>query len=156
MTFPSSGNDVLDGVLADLAAESEPLDDLVAPLDEQGWATATPAEGWDIKHQVLAAGAAASGADLLERWRRSRETLREVLATYPAGERLPWFGPPDAAQTVTGPAYEFALLVTQRRHRADTDLVATGADAGRWLEIAQAFAGPPGGGRRPAAQGGAR
>ena len=60
-------------------------------------------------------------------------------------------GPEGAAQTVVGSAYDFCLLVTQRRHRADTDLVATGADAERWLGIAQAFAGPPGAGRAPGA-----
>jgi len=32
-------------------------------------------------------------------------------------------------------------------HRADTGLVAVGADASRWLDIAQCFAGPPGEGR---------
>ena len=48
---------------------------------------------------------------------------------------------------MTGSAYDFCLLVTQRVHRDDTDLVATGADADRWLDIAQAFAGPPGPGR---------
>jgi hypothetical protein len=34
-------------------------------------------------------------------------------------------------------------------HREDTDLVAVGEDAERWLGIAQAFAGPPGEGRTP-------
>ncbi|NIH84074.1 TIGR03084 family metal-binding protein [Amycolatopsis granulosa] len=58
------------------------------------------------------------------------------------------FGPPDAAQRVTGSALGFCLIVTQRRHPADTDVVAVGADARKWLEIAQAFAGPPGSGRR--------
>ena len=58
-------------------------------------------------------------------------------------------GPEDAAQTLTGSAGDFCRLVTQRVHRADTDLVATGADADRWLDIAQAFAGPPGEGRAP-------
>ena len=48
-----------------------------------------------------------------------------------------------------GSAYDFCLLVTQRIHRDDTDLVATGADAEHWLTIAQAFAGPPGEGRTP-------
>lgn len=66
----------------------------------------------------------------------------------PSGERWEW-GPADAAQSVTGPAYDFCLLVTHRRHRDDLDLVATGADADRWLDIAQAFAGPPGEGRAP-------
>ena len=44
--------------------------------------------------------------------------------------------------------WDFCLLVTQRVHRDDTDLVATGADAARWLTIAQAFAGPAGEGGR--------
>ncbi|WP_225801123.1 TIGR03084 family metal-binding protein [Streptomyces sp. NK15101] len=57
------------------------------------------------------------------------------------------YGPEDAAQRVTGPALDFCLLVTQRLHRDDTALVAEGEDAERWLGIAQAFAGPAGGGR---------
>jgi uncharacterized protein (TIGR03084 family) len=59
------------------------------------------------------------------------------------------WGPEDAAQTLTGSAGDFCRLVTQRVHRADTDLVATGADVDRWLDIAQAFAGQPGEGRAP-------
>lgn len=59
------------------------------------------------------------------------------------------WGPEDAAQTLTGSAGDFCRLVTQRVHRADTDLVATGADVDRWLDIAQAFAGRPGEGRAP-------
>ncbi|WP_243060568.1 TIGR03084 family metal-binding protein [Nocardioides sp. SR21] len=64
----------------------------------------------------------------------------------PSGDVWSW-GPEDAAQTVTGSAYDFCLLVTQRVHRDDTDLVAVGADAEKWLTIAQAFAGPAGEGR---------
>ncbi|CAM5482577.1 TIGR03084 family metal-binding protein [Streptomyces pharetrae] len=64
----------------------------------------------------------------------------------PAGER--WaYGPEDASQRVTGPALDFCLLVTQRANRADLALRAAGPDADRWLDIAQAFAGPPGAGR---------
>jgi uncharacterized protein (TIGR03084 family) len=70
----------------------------------------------------------------------------------PSGEMWTW-GPADAAQRVTGPALDFCLLVTQRRHRADLALAAAGPDAERWLEIAQAFAGPPGAGREPGAAG---
>jgi uncharacterized protein (TIGR03084 family) len=66
----------------------------------------------------------------------------------PSGDVWSW-GPEDAAQTVTGSAGDFCRLVTQRLHRADTDLVATGADVDRWLDIAQAFAGQPGEGRAP-------
>lgn len=255
----------LDDVLADLAAESSALDRVVSGLTDEQWRTATPAEGWDIAHQiahlawtdeaaVLAAsdkvgwdlvvlsaiddptgfvdraaehGAADAGAGLLARWRHARATLAEALTSIPAGERMPWFGPPmsptsmatarfmetwahgldvtdalgltveptdrirnvahigvrtrnyaflaneldppadefrieltspsgevwswgpeDAAQTVTGSAYDFCLLVTQRRHREDTDLVAVGDQAEQWLGIAQCFAGPAGKGRQ--------
>ncbi|WP_409471325.1 TIGR03084 family metal-binding protein [Streptomyces sp. HC307] len=59
------------------------------------------------------------------------------------------YGSEDAAQRVTGPALDFCLLVTQRAHRTDLALRAEGSDADRWLDIAQAFAGPPGTGRPP-------
>jgi uncharacterized protein (TIGR03084 family) len=66
----------------------------------------------------------------------------------PDGELWTW-GPQDAAQRVTGPALDFCLLATQRRHRSDLALTAHGDDAEIWLGIAQAFAGPPGQGRQP-------
>jgi uncharacterized protein (TIGR03084 family) len=69
-----------------------------------------------------------------------------VELTAPSGPVWTW-GPDDAAQRVTGPALDFALLVTQRRHRDDLAVVAEGADADHWLDIAQAFAGPPAPGR---------
>jgi enediyne biosynthesis protein E11 len=58
-------------------------------------------------------------------------------------------GPADAADRVTGPAVDFCLLVTRRRHRDDLSLVASGPAAGRWLDIAQAYRGAPGPGRAP-------
>jgi uncharacterized protein (TIGR03084 family) len=64
----------------------------------------------------------------------------------PGGDRWTW-GPPEASDRVTGPALDFCLLVTQRRHRDDLAVAAVGAQADRWLDIAQAFAGPPGAGR---------
>ncbi|AWW38989.1 MULTISPECIES: TIGR03084 family metal-binding protein [Streptomyces] len=71
-----------------------------------------------------------------------------VELVAPSGEV--WgHGPEDAAQRVTGTAVDFCLLVTRRAHRADLAVEATGADADRWLDIAQAFAGPPGTGREP-------
>jgi uncharacterized protein (TIGR03084 family) len=75
------------------------------------------------------------------------EEFRVELAA-PSGAAWTW-GPEGATQSVVGSAVDFCLLVTQRRHRADTDLVAVGADADRWLDVAQAFAGPPGAGRAP-------
>lgn len=62
------------------------------------------------------------------------------------------YGPEDATDRVTGPALDFCLLVTQRANRADLSLRAEGADADRWLDLAQAFAGPPGAGRPPKAE----
>jgi len=259
-------SDLLDQVLTDLAQEGAALDELVAPLDEAGWRTPTPAVGWDVATQVVhlawtdevavfaatdkvawdevvteaiadpegfvdaeaIGGAKASPGEILERWRAARAALQEVLRAYPAGDRIPWFGPPmspvsmgtarfmetwahsldvaealgvtpeptdrirhvahlgvrtrnyaysvhsleppaddfrielrapsgelwewgpvEAEQSVRGSAYDFCLRVTQRRHRDDLDLVATGPDANQWLDIAQAFAGPAGEGRKP-------
>jgi uncharacterized protein (TIGR03084 family) len=71
-----------------------------------------------------------------------------VELTGPDNQSWTW-GPEDAAQRVTGPALDFCLLVTQRRHRDDLAIETTGDDAAHWLSIAQAFAGPPGPGRKP-------
>lgn len=72
-----------------------------------------------------------------------------VELVAPSGNGMWTYGPQDAAQRVTGPALDFCLLVTQRANRADLALRAQGPDADRWLDIAQAFAGPPGAGRPP-------
>ncbi len=66
-----------------------------------------------------------------------------VELTAPDGGLWAW-GPEDAAQRVSGSALDFCYLVTQRRPRAELDVTADGADAEKWLGIAQAFAGPPG------------
>jgi uncharacterized protein (TIGR03084 family) len=65
-----------------------------------------------------------------------------------SGEVWTW-GPEDTSNVVRGSALDLALVVTQRRPRDDTDLVAEGAVADEWLSIAQAFAGPAGAGRKP-------
>ncbi|MGB3442429.1 MAG: TIGR03084 family metal-binding protein [Actinophytocola sp.] len=68
--------------------------------------------------------------------------------TAPSGDT--WtFGPAEAEQKITGPAEDLCLLATRRRHRDDLALTATGADAEAWLDIAQAYRGPAGEGRRP-------
>ncbi|MFF5705858.1 TIGR03084 family metal-binding protein [Streptomyces sp. NPDC012794] len=72
-----------------------------------------------------------------------------IELTAPDGDVVWTYGPADAPQRITGPALDFCLLVTQRAHRADLGLTATGPDADRWLGIAQAFAGPAGPGREP-------
>ncbi|WP_373202547.1 TIGR03084 family metal-binding protein [Mycobacterium marinum] len=251
-------------IVADLEAESDDLDALVAPLAPQRWSELTPAPGWSIAHQIAhllwtdrvaltavtdeagfadvltAAAANPAGfvdegaeelaamppAELLSDWRLTRGRLHEALLDVADGRKLPWFGPPmsaasmatarlmetwahgldvadalgvtrpatdrlrsiahlgvrtrdyayfvnnlappteqflvelrgpggdlwswgpaDAAQRVTGPAEDFCFLVTQRRPLSSLHLTATGEDARQWLQIAQAFAGPPGEGR---------
>jgi uncharacterized protein (TIGR03084 family) len=71
-----------------------------------------------------------------------------VALTAPSGAIWTW-GPADAADRVSGSALDFCLLVTQRRHRDDLALAVAGQAAREWIAIAQAFAGPPGGGRHP-------
>ena len=58
-------------------------------------------------------------------------------------------GPDEAEDVVTGHALEFCLVLTRRRHVADTDLKARGAAAEEWLRVGQTYAGGPGEGRRP-------
>ncbi len=70
----------------------------------------------------------------------------DVVLDAPDGTSWTW-GPGDAPDRVSGPAIDFCLVVTQRRHRDDTALVVEGDAAEEWIAIAQAFAGAPGPGR---------
>jgi uncharacterized protein (TIGR03084 family) len=68
--------------------------------------------------------------------------------TGPSG--IVWeFGPADAENRITGPGVDFCMLVTRRRNRADLAIQATGAEADKWLDIAQSYRGSPGQGREP-------
>lgn len=71
-----------------------------------------------------------------------------VALDAPGDECWEW-GDPASTDRVTGPALDFCLVVTQRRHLDDTSLVIEGPIAAEWMAIAQAFAGPPGNGRAP-------
>ena len=252
-------------LFADLAAEGDDLDALVADLPARDWQRPTAAPGWSVAHQVAhlswtdgvailsatdpdefaarlqsalsasatfvddiaAEGAAMAPAELLDRWRAGRKAMVDALVAVPRGHKLPWFGPPmaagsmatarimetwahgqdivdglgltrqptarlrhvahigvrtvgfafavhdlpvptesfrfelagpngetwtwgepGAANRVTGPALDFCLLVTQRRHPDDLNLTTAGDQARQWLPIAQAFAGLPGDGRK--------
>jgi uncharacterized protein (TIGR03084 family) len=75
------------------------------------------------------------------------QAIRVVLSS-PSGELWAW-GPDDAENVVSGSALDFCLVVTQRRNRADTGLEIQGDIADQWIEIAQAFAGPPADGPAP-------
>ena len=59
------------------------------------------------------------------------------------------WGDSTAANVVRGSAIDFCLVVTQRRHVTDTSLLVQGETAKAWMDVAQAFAGPPGFGREP-------
>lgn len=66
-----------------------------------------------------------------------------VLLDAPSGET--WeYGPEDAEERIAGSAEDFCLVLVRRRHVDDTTLVVTGNVAREWLEIGQAYAGPPG------------
>jgi uncharacterized protein (TIGR03084 family) len=248
--------------------EQKELDAVVANLDEAGWATMTPARGWDIKEQIrhlayyenranLAAskpedfkrwfdemrqdpstmiklaettGKELTAGETLKWWREERKALLEILKKMDRKKRLQWYGPdlsamsfatarlmetwahgqdivdaltirrkptdrlrhiahlgvstfgwsytnrnlkvpdtqvrveltapsgdiwswgPEAAKDrVRGLAEDFCLVVVQRRHVADTDLIVRGETAKQWMSIAQAYAGLPTEGREPGA-----
>jgi uncharacterized protein (TIGR03084 family) len=66
-----------------------------------------------------------------------------VELVAPDGTTWAW-EEPDSRSAVTGPALDFCLVVTRRRHVSDVALSVKGEAAAEWMEIAQAFAGPPG------------
>lgn len=70
-----------------------------------------------------------------------KPTAPEVRLNAPSGAE--WLWSEGAAEHITGPAEDFALVVTQRRHVDDTALEIAGAGARHWMEIAQCFAGAP-------------
>jgi uncharacterized protein (TIGR03084 family) len=76
------------------------------------------------------------------------DTPVRVELTGPSGDMWSW-GPEEAEDTVKGLAEDFCLVVVQRRHVADTDLIIKGETAQQWMSITQAYAGPPTEGRKP-------
>jgi uncharacterized protein (TIGR03084 family) len=257
----------LRGLADRLEEETAELQRLLAGLDEAGWATPTPAPGWDVRDTVahlatfdevatrallepdafraevaaitdvdgmvdaaVVAERGTPGPVLLDRLLAARARLVEAALAAAPGTRVPWYGPDmavasfltartmetwahgqdvadalgrphrataavadvahlcsrtlpnafrarglplpeaavhlalvgpdgqrwelgapaaDATDRIEGPAVDLCLVCTQRRHLADTALVVQGPTAERWMAIAQAFAGPPGAGRRP-------
>jgi uncharacterized protein (TIGR03084 family) len=62
-----------------------------------------------------------------------------VRLRAPSGRVWQWH--PGAGQSIEGDALDFCLVVTQRRHVADTGLAVDGEAAADWMQVAQAFAG---------------
>jgi uncharacterized protein (TIGR03084 family) len=100
-----------------------------------------------LRH-VAHLGVAARPFSFANRGRPLPEQPVRVELLSPGRDMWLW-GPPEAADRVTGSALDFCLAVTQRRHLDDTSLLISGPVATEWMSIAQAFAGPSGPGRRP-------
>jgi uncharacterized protein (TIGR03084 family) len=152
----------------DLLAALEPLDPAARvpwygpPMGARSFATARLMETWahgqdvvdavgvdrrptDRLRHVAHIGVRARPFSYAVRGLEAPSRPLTVILTGPAGDR--WVWDDGADESITGPALDFCLVVTQRRHAADTDLEAQGEHAVEWLRLAQAFAGPPGRGR---------
>jgi uncharacterized protein (TIGR03084 family) len=101
-----------------------------------------------LRH-VAHLGVRTMGFSYVLRGRTAPHDAVRVELTAPDSDEVWTWGDEDAVNRVTGPALDFCLVVTQRRHRDDTALSSTGPVADEWLSIAQAFAGTPGSGRPP-------
>jgi len=58
-------------------------------------------------------------------------------------------GAEEASNIIQGTASDFCRVAVRRRHWKDTKLQVKGDEAGRFIEIVQTYAGPPGSGRKP-------
>ena len=96
----------------------------------------------DRIRNIVILGVNAFGWSFKVRGRDVPEVMPHLRLTAPSGAE--WeFGEPDQADRISGPAVEFAQVVTQTRNNADTSLVVEGAVANTWMAEAQCFAGPP-------------
>lgn len=107
-----------------------------------------PAEVSDRLRHVADIGVRARGFSYVVRGLDVPAAPVRVELVAPDGSTWSW-GDEASADRISGPALDFCLLVTQRRHRDDLDLVVDGSVAAEWAGIAQAFAGAPGPGRAP-------
>jgi uncharacterized protein (TIGR03084 family) len=96
----------------------------------------------DRLRHVAQIGFITRGWSYVNRGMEAPDVAVRVELTAPSGTDVWRFGPDDAPESVTGPALDFCLVTTQRRHLDDTALVVTGDAARDWMEKAQAFAGP--------------
>jgi uncharacterized protein (TIGR03084 family) len=89
----------------------------LAWTDEAALAAASDKAAWDalvldalgdpdgFVDRTALAGGAVPPAELLARWRESRTTLTGALRDVPAGEKMPWFGPPMSATSMATARY---------------------------------------------------
>lgn len=133
------------------------------PMSPRSFATARLMEYWahgqdvadglgvartatDRLRHVCHLGVRTRGFSYVVRGQQPPDGEVRVTLTGPDGSLWEWGSGDDA---VTGPALDFCLLVTQRRHRSDLALETSGPLSASWLEVAQCFAGLPGPGRAP-------
>lgn len=95
-----------------------------------------------VRH-VCHIGVRTRGYVHINRGETAPEVEIRVELESPSGDVWTW-GSSDAEERVSGPAWDFALLATRRRHRRDVNLIAEGEHADHWLGIVQTFAGQPG------------
>tara|TARA_Y100001960_G_scaffold195176_1_gene204302 strand:+ start:32 stop:556 length:525 start_codon:yes stop_codon:yes gene_type:complete len=93
-----------------------------------------------LRH-VAHIGVTTRGWSYVNRGLQPPETPIRVELTSPNGELWEW-GPENSEEIVAADAYEFCLVVTQRRQAREAELDIRGDLAAEWMEIAQAFAGP--------------
>ena len=87
-------------------------------------------------------GVATYGWTFINRGETPPEPAPYVRLTAPSGAHWEW-GEPSGAERVEGPATDFCQVVAQTRNISDVELTVTGPNAGRWMALAQCFAGPP-------------
>ena len=109
-------------------------------------ATRTPTDR--LKH-IAHIGVRARPFSYATNGREVPEGAIRVRLRSPSGATWSWNDEAGDENSVMGDALDFCLMVTQRRHVNDTNLVVTGPLANDWVAIAQAFAGGPGTGRQP-------
>jgi uncharacterized protein (TIGR03084 family) len=96
----------------------------------------------DRLRHVAHIGVSTRGWSYVNRGREVPPGEIRVELTAPSGELWTW-GPEGATNRVAGPALDFCLVATQRRHPDDAVIEIEGPLAEEWIGIAQAFAGPP-------------
>jgi uncharacterized protein (TIGR03084 family) len=100
-----------------------------------------------LRHVALLAYMARSFAYRVNGMPMPQSPLRLELI-LPSG-RLWTAGEENAADRIRGKAGEFCRVAVRRRHWKDMNLEVEGQEASRFITIVQAYAGPPGPGRRP-------
>jgi uncharacterized protein (TIGR03084 family) len=138
---------------------------IAGPMSAMSFATARLMETW-AHGQDVADGLGVPGvptarlrhvADLGVRTRAFSFSIRglavpdgDVRVELDAPDGTQWCWGTSTTDVVRGPARDFCLVVTHRRHPLDTSLEVTGDHARAWIEVAQAFAGLPTEQRAPA------